>query len=40
MRFLPPHVLHGGHSLSQDVIDAHAANYRRLLEEYRPTNIS
>ena len=36
MNFLPPLVLHGGHSLSQDVIDAHALSYRRLLEDYRP----
>ena len=40
MRFLPPRVLHGGYSLSQEVIDAHAADYRRFLEEYQPTNIS
>ena len=36
MRFLPPLVLHGGHSLSQEVIGAHAARYRRFLEEYQP----
>ena len=36
MNFLQPLVLHGGHSLPRDVIDAHAAAYRRLLEEYRP----
>jgi putative NADPH-quinone reductase len=36
MRFLPPLVLHGGHGLSRDVIDKHAARYRRLLEDYRP----
>jgi hypothetical protein len=36
MNFLPPLVLHGGHSLSRDVIDAHAVRYRRLLEDYRP----
>jgi len=36
MNFLPPLVLHGGHSLSRDVIDAHAAHYRQLLEKYRP----
>ena len=40
MRFLPPLVLHGGHSLSRELIDAHAANYRRFLEEYQPANIS
>jgi putative NADPH-quinone reductase len=38
MQYLPPLVLHGGHSLSQDVIDAHAARYRRMLEEYKPDN--
>jgi putative NADPH-quinone reductase len=38
MRFLPPLVLHGGHGLSQDVIDAHATNYRRILEEYKPAS--
>ena len=38
MRFLPPFVLHGGHSLSRDVIDAHAARYRRILEEYQPSS--
>ena len=36
MQFLPPLVLHGGHSLSSDVIEAHAARYRRMLEEYKP----
>jgi glutathione-regulated potassium-efflux system ancillary protein KefF len=36
MQFLPPLVLHGGHSLSQEVIEAHAARYRRFLEEYQP----
>ena len=36
MNFLQPLVLHGGHSLPRDVIDAHATAYRRLLEEYRP----
>lgn len=40
MHYLPPLVLHGGHGLPQDVIDAHAARYRRMLEEYRPTNKS
>jgi len=38
MHFLPPLVLHGGHGLPQDVVDAHAARYRRLLEEYQPTS--
>jgi len=38
MNWLPPLVLHGGHSLPRDVIDAHAACYRRLLEDYRPGN--
>jgi putative NADPH-quinone reductase len=38
MRFLPPLVLHGGHSLPRDVIDEHAARYRQLLESYKPNN--
>ncbi len=38
MRFLPPLVLHGGHNLTQDMIEAHATKYRRFLEEYRPAN--
>ena len=38
MRFLPPLVLHGGQNLARDVIDAHAAGYRRLLKEYKTTN--
>ncbi|MGB5201326.1 MAG: NAD(P)H-dependent oxidoreductase [Sedimenticolaceae bacterium] len=36
MNFLPPHVLYGGHSLPADVIESHALEYRRMLEEYRP----
>jgi putative NADPH-quinone reductase len=36
MNFLPPLVLHGGHSLTRDVIDVHAVHYRQLLEDYRP----
>jgi glutathione-regulated potassium-efflux system ancillary protein KefF len=40
MQFLPPLVLHGGSCLSQNEIDAHAALYRRMLEEYKPSNIS
>ncbi len=39
MRYLPPLVLHGGHGLSRDVIDAHAARYRRMLEDYRADGI-
>ncbi len=39
MHYLPPRVLHGGHGLSQEVIDAHAADYRHFLETYQPTNI-
>ena len=35
MRYLPPLVLHGGHGLPRDVIDTHAARYRRMLEDYR-----
>ena len=38
MNFLPPLVLHGGHGLPQEVVDAQAARYRRLLEEYQPGN--
>ena len=36
MRFMPPLVLHGGHSLTSDVVNAHATRYRQLLEDYRP----
>jgi len=35
MRFMPPLVLHGGHSLPADVVAAHATRYRQLLEHYR-----
>ena len=35
MRFLPPLVLHGGHSLPADVVAAHAKRYRQRLEDYR-----
>lgn len=38
MQFLSPLVLHGGHSLSRDDIEAHAARYRHFLEEYQPGN--
>jgi glutathione-regulated potassium-efflux system ancillary protein KefF len=37
MNFLPPLVLHGGHGLPQEVVDAHAARYRRFLEDYQPS---
>jgi len=37
MNFLPPLVLHGGHGLPQEVVDAQAARYRRFLEEYQPS---
>lgn len=37
MRFLPPLVLHGGHSVADDVVAAHAARYRRMLEAYPST---
>ena len=37
MNYLPPLVLHGGHSLPQSSIDAHALRYRSLLEEYHPS---
>jgi len=37
MHFLPPLVLHGGHGLPQEVVDAHAARYRRFLEDYQPS---
>jgi glutathione-regulated potassium-efflux system ancillary protein KefF len=40
MQFLPPLVLHGGHGLSQAMIDDHAARYQRLLEDYKPARIS
>ena len=38
MQFLPPLVLHGGHSLPSEEIEAHAARYRRFLEDYQPGN--
>ncbi|MGB5517689.1 MAG: NAD(P)H-dependent oxidoreductase [Gammaproteobacteria bacterium] len=38
MNFLPPLVLHGGHSLPRDQLDAHAARYRQLLEDYHPVS--
>jgi glutathione-regulated potassium-efflux system ancillary protein KefF len=37
MNFMSPLVLHGGHSLSDEVIRSHAARYRQLLEDYQPT---
>lgn len=40
MNYLPPLVLHGGNSLSQDDINAHAAQYQRLLAEYKSTDVS
>jgi glutathione-regulated potassium-efflux system ancillary protein KefF len=36
MHYLQPLLLHGGQDLSQAVIEAHAARYRRMLESYRP----
>lgn len=38
MRFMPPLVLHGGHSLPADAVSAHAARYRQLLEDYQPAS--
>ena len=38
MQFLPPLVLHGGHSLPPEEIEAHTAHYRRFLEDYQPGN--
>jgi putative NADPH-quinone reductase len=38
MNFMPPLVLQGGHSLSHETINGHAARYRQLLEDYRPTS--
>ena len=38
MRFMPPLVLHGSHSLTSDVVSAHATRYRQLLEDYRPAD--
>lgn len=35
MRFMPPLVLHGGHSLPGEVVTAHAKRYRQLLENYQ-----
>ena len=40
MRFLPPLLLQGGHDLPQAVIDEHAMDYRRFLENYPPSNIN
>jgi putative NADPH-quinone reductase len=40
MRFLSPLLLHGGHTLPAEVIEAHALAYRRTLEEYRPADIA
>jgi len=37
MHYLPPLVLHGGHSLPPSTVDAHALRYRRLLEDYQPS---
>lgn len=39
MNFLSPLVLHGGHTLPAGVIESHALQYRRMLEEYRPAGI-
>jgi len=36
MNYLRPLSLHGGHSLPADVIESHAIEYRRMLENYRP----
>jgi len=36
MSFLSPLLLYGGHCLPAEVIESHALEYRRLLEEYRP----
>ena len=38
MRFLPPLVLHGGHSLADDVVAEHASRYRRMLSDYPAIN--
>ena len=35
MNFMPPLVLQGGHSLSHETINEHAARYRQLLEDYQ-----
>jgi glutathione-regulated potassium-efflux system ancillary protein KefF len=37
MNYMPPLVLQGGHSLSHEIIRAHAARYRQLLKDYQPT---
>lgn len=34
MRFMPPLVVHGGHSLPAEVVATHATRYRQLLEDY------
>ncbi len=35
MRMLPPFVVHGSHRLGEEEIEAHAAAYRRVIEELR-----
>jgi glutathione-regulated potassium-efflux system ancillary protein KefG len=35
MQFLPPFVVHGTHALTEEGIDRHAADYRRVLEGLR-----
>jgi putative NADPH-quinone reductase len=37
MNWLPPFVLQGGHSVSDEQIEAHAREYRALLERYQPS---
>ena len=40
MNWLPPFVLQGGHSVSEAAIEAHAHEYRALLEAYRPAPVT
>lgn len=37
MNYLPPMVIQGGHSLSDEVIREHAGRFRKFLEDYRPS---
>ncbi len=40
MHFLPPFVVHGTHALTEEGIERHAADYRRLLEGLRDGRLS
>ena len=40
MRYLPPFVVHGTHAIEEPEIDAHADDYRRLLEGLRDGRVT